>query len=93
MVSDHVSFWRGYSLCRDDKKSFLALRVPPDVKGDSGNREQGSEEPFAGCELPLSEGVQAYKKEGPNFLELLVVKAEGRSDRLIRWGGTRGFLR
>jgi hypothetical protein len=60
------------------KKSFLAFRVPPDLKRDSGNRKQGSEEPFAGCELLLYEGAHPYKKERPRFLQRLVGKQKAR---------------
>ena len=30
------------------------------------------------CELLLSEGVQAYKKEGPKFIQRLVAKQKAR---------------
>jgi hypothetical protein len=30
------------------------------------------------CELLLSEGVQAYKKEGPKFMQRLVAKQKAR---------------
>ena len=31
------------------------------------------------CELLLSEGVQAYKKEGPKFMQRLVAKQKARA--------------
>jgi hypothetical protein len=30
------------------------------------------------CELLLSEGVEAYKKEGPKLMQRLVAKQKGR---------------
>jgi len=30
------------------------------------------------CGLPLREGVQAYKKEGPKFMQRLVAKQKAR---------------
>ena len=82
MASDHVSFWRGYSLRRDNeatKKSFLAFRVLPNLKSEIqeiANREARSLSQI--CELLLSEGVQAYRKEGPKFLQRLVAKQKAR---------------
>jgi len=53
----------------------MAFRVPPDLKSEvqeTANREARSLSQV--CELLLSEGVQAYKKEGPKFLQRLVAK-------------------
>jgi hypothetical protein len=61
------------------KKSFLAFRVSPDLKGEIqeiANSEARSISQI--CELLLYEGVQAYKKEGPKFLQRLVAKQKDR---------------
>jgi len=57
------------------KKDFLAFRVSPDLKNEIqgiANSEARSISQI--CELLLSEGVQAYKKEGPKFMQRLVAK-------------------
>jgi len=61
------------------KKGFLAFRVSPDLKNDIqgiANSEARSISQI--CELLLSEGVQAYKKEGPKFMQRLVAKQKAR---------------
>ncbi len=61
------------------KKVFLAFRVSPELKGEIqeiANSEARSLSQV--CELLLSEGVQAYKKEGPKFLQRLVAKQKTR---------------
>jgi hypothetical protein len=61
------------------KKGFLAFRVSPDLKSDIqeiANSEARSLSQV--CELLLSEGVQAYKKEGPKFMQRLVAKQKAR---------------
>jgi hypothetical protein len=57
------------------KKGFLAFRVSPDLKTEIqeiANSEARSISQI--CELLLSEGVQAYRKEGPKFMQRLVAK-------------------
>jgi hypothetical protein len=61
------------------KKSFLAFRVSDDLKSEIqeiANTEARSLSQV--CELLLSERVQAYKKEGPKFLQRLVAKQKAR---------------
>jgi hypothetical protein len=61
------------------KKNFLAFRVPPDLKSEIqeiANSEARSLSQV--CELLLSEGVQAYKKDGPKFLQRLVAKQKAK---------------
>jgi hypothetical protein len=61
------------------KKGFLAFRVSPDLKSlieGIANNEARSISQI--CELLLSEGVQAYKKEGSKFIQRLVAKQKVR---------------
>lgn len=61
------------------KKGFLAFRVSPDLKieiQEIANSEARSISQV--CELLLSEGVQAYKKAGPKFIQRLVAKQKAR---------------
>ena len=61
------------------KKGFLAFRVSPGLKNEIqeiANSEARSISQV--CELLLSEGVQAYKKEGPKFIQRLVAKQKSR---------------
>ncbi len=61
------------------KKDFLAFRVSPDLKNEIqeiANSEARSISQV--CELLLSEGVQAYKKEGTKFIQRLVAKQKSR---------------
>jgi len=62
------------------KKGFLAFRVSPDLKNEIrviANSEARSISQV--CELLLSEGVQAYKKEGPKFMQHLIAKQKARA--------------
>ena len=61
------------------KKGFLAFRVQPELKvaiQEIADREARSISQV--CELLLSEGVQAYKREGPKFMQRLVAKQKAR---------------
>jgi hypothetical protein len=61
------------------KKDFLAFRVSPDLKNDiQGIANSEARSISQVCELLLSEGVQAYKKEGPKFIQRLIAKQKGR---------------
>ena len=74
-----LRFWRGYSFVVTTKKGFLAFRVSPDLKTEIqeiANSEARSISQV--CELLLSEGVHAYKKEGPKFIQRLVAKQKAR---------------
>jgi hypothetical protein len=62
------------------KKNFLAFRVSLDVKNEIfeiANSEARSVSQV--CELLLSAGVEAYKKEGPKFIQRLVAKQKSRA--------------
>jgi len=53
----------------------LAFRVSPDLKNAiQGIANSEARSISQVCELLLSEGVQAYKKEGPKFIQRLVAK-------------------
>jgi hypothetical protein len=55
------------------KKEFLAFRLIPDLKKEIeeiARREQRSISQI--CELLLRRGVDAYKKEGPEYLQRLL---------------------
>ena len=57
----------------------MAFRVSPDLKSEIqgiANSEARSISQI--CELLLSEGVHAYKKEGPKFIQRLVAKQKSR---------------
>ena len=72
-------FWRGYSLVVTTKKGFLAFRVSPDLKNEIQEIASSEARSISQiCELLLSEGVQAYKKEGPKFIQRLVAKQKAR---------------
>jgi len=61
------------------KKGFLAFRVSPDLKNDIQEIADSEARSISQvCELLLSEGVQAYKKEGPKFMQRLVAKQKAR---------------
>jgi hypothetical protein len=65
------------------KKGFLAFRVSPDLKKEiQGIANSEARSVSQVCELLLSEGVQAYKKEGPKFMHRLVAKQKGQGQRL-----------
>lgn len=61
------------------KKGFLAFRVSPDLKNEiQGIADSEARSISQVCELLLSEGVMAYKKEGPKFIQRLVAKQMAR---------------
>jgi hypothetical protein len=64
------------------KKGFLAFRVSADLKNEiQAIAESEARSISQVCELLLSEGVQAYQKEGPKFMQRLVAKqATGSKD-------------
>ncbi|MGA6987635.1 MAG: hypothetical protein WBZ01_16385 [Terriglobales bacterium] len=53
----------------------MAFRVSPDLKNEiQGIANSEARSISQVCELLLSEGVQAYKKEGPKFMQRLVAR-------------------
>jgi hypothetical protein len=57
------------------KKEFLAFRVSPELK-DEIEKIAGDEARSISqiCELLLIEGIDAYKKDGPKYIQRLVAK-------------------
>lgn len=61
------------------KTGFLVFRVDPELRRDIqhiADEEQRTMTQI--CEMLLHEGVEAYKKEGPNFIRRLVAKQKSR---------------
>jgi hypothetical protein len=61
------------------KKDFVAFRVSPSLKEEIhkiANAEARSISQI--CELLLAEGVDAYKKHGPKFIQRLIARLMGR---------------
>ena len=62
------------------KKDFLAFRVSPALKSQIQEIADSEVRSISQvCELLLSEGVEAYKKEGPKFMQRLVAKQKLRT--------------
>ncbi len=61
-------------------KGFLAFRVSPELKKEiqaiAVNEARSVSQV---CELLLSEGVEAYKKEGAKFVQRLITKQKLRA--------------
>jgi len=61
-------------------KEFLAFRVSPALKEEiqeiAANEARSVSQI---CELLLSEGIEAYRKEGPKFMQRLVAKQKTRA--------------
>ena len=75
-----LRFNRSYSLLVATKKDFLAFRVSPDLKSQIQEIADSEARSISQvCELLLSEGVEAYKKEGPKFMQRLVAKQKLRT--------------
>jgi hypothetical protein len=61
------------------KKEFLAFRLIPDLKKEIeeiARREQRSVSQI--CELLLRGGVDAYKKDGPEYVQRLLASQKPR---------------
>lgn len=62
------------------KKNFLAFRVSTELRDEileiASNEARSISQV---CELLLSEGVEAYKKEGARFIQRLVAKQKSRT--------------
>jgi len=75
-----LDFTRRYSRVVTTKKEFVAFRVSPPLKEEIqkiANAESRSTSQI--CELLLNEGVEAYKKEGPKFMQRLIAKQKLRT--------------
>ena len=61
------------------RTGFLVFRVDPALRRDVqqiADEEQRTITQI--CEMLLREGVEAYKKEGPKFIQRLVAKQKAR---------------
>ena len=61
------------------KTEFVAFRVAPDLKRELQRISDDEQRALSQvCEMLLYEGVEAYKKEGPKFIQRLVAKQKAR---------------
>ena len=61
------------------KTEFLAFRVAPELKRELQRIADDEQRALSQvCELLFYEGVEAYKKEGPKFIQRLVAKEKAR---------------
>lgn len=61
-------------------KQFIAFRVSSTLKDEIQEIADGEARSISQiCELLLTEGVEAYKKEGPKFMQRLVAKQKLRT--------------
>jgi mRNA-degrading endonuclease RelE of RelBE toxin-antitoxin system len=61
------------------KTEFLAFRVAPELKRELQRMADDDQRALSQvCEMLLYEGVEAYKKDGPKFLQRLVGKQKAR---------------
>ena len=62
------------------KTEFLAFRVAPELKRELQNIADDEQRALSQvCEMLLNEGVDAYKKDGPKFIQRLVAKQKLRA--------------
>jgi hypothetical protein len=62
------------------KTEILAFRVAPELKRELQRMADDDQRALSQvCEMLLCEGVEAYKKEGPKFLQRLVAKQKARA--------------
>ena len=70
----------GYIRFVTTNKEFLAFRVAPALKEEIQEIAASEARSISQiCELLLAEGVEAYKKEGPKFMQRLIAKQKGRA--------------
>jgi len=61
------------------RTGFLVFRVNPDLRRDIQQIADEEQRTITQvCEMLLHEGVEAYKKEGPKFMQRLVAKQKSR---------------
>ncbi|MGP0020271.1 MAG: hypothetical protein ACLPHP_16995 [Candidatus Sulfotelmatobacter sp.] len=61
------------------KTEFVAFRVAPELKRELQRLADDEQRALSQiCEMLLYEGVEAYKKEGPKFVQRLVAKQKAR---------------
>lgn len=76
MLHDHAP---GYILFVV-KTEFVAFRVAPELKRELQRISDDEQRALSQvCEMLLYEGVEAYKREGPKFIQRLVAKQKNRA--------------
>ncbi len=61
------------------RTGFLVFRVDPELRRDIQRLADEEQRTITQiCEMLLREGVEAYKKEGPKFMQRLVAKQKAR---------------
>jgi hypothetical protein len=61
------------------RTGFLVFRVDPALRRDIQRIADEEQRTITQvCEMLLNEGVEAYKKEGPKFIQRLVAKQKAR---------------
>jgi len=67
-------------ICFVAKKQFLAFRLTPELKTEIEQIADSEERSISQvCELFLRGGVEAYKKEGGQYLQQLLTKQKARN--------------
>ena len=62
------------------KTGFVAFRVAPGLKRELQRISDEEQRALSQvCEMLLYEGIEAYKKEGPKFIQRLVAKQKTRA--------------
>lgn len=62
------------------KTEFVAFRVAPGLKRELQRISDEEQRALSQvCEMLLYEGIEAYKKEGPKFIQRLVAKQKTRA--------------
>lgn len=62
------------------KTGFLVFRVNPELRRDIQEIADEEQRTITQvCEMLLYEGVEAYKKDGPKFIQRLVAKQKNRA--------------
>ena len=61
------------------KTEFLAFRIAPELKRELQRIADDEQRALSQvCEMFLYEGVEAYKKDGPKFIQRLVARQKAR---------------
>ena len=61
------------------RTAFLVFRVDPELRRDIQRIADDEQRTITQvCEMLLYEGVEAYKKDGPKFIQRLVAKQKSR---------------
>jgi hypothetical protein len=70
--------WQSY-ISDVARTGFLVFRVSPELRRDIQQIADEEQRTITQvCEMLLYEGIEAYKKEGPKFMQRLVAKQKAR---------------